>query len=241
MKKLLLVLLISNSVFAQKNVLKFNLSSLLLHNYSVSYERSLSKHTSFLLNGRYMPNETIPYAVKLQSFVTDPGVDVGKFKLGNYAITAELRYYFGKKPQNGFYVAPYVRKNNFEISAPIFIDIQDPVTKISTSNNAQFTGSLSSISGGVLFGIQKQLSKVFVFDLWLIGAHAGYMQGNVLATLSPPINTILQAELSKQIEQAKKDSPIPFDYMVSQDKVNFSTNSLVAGIRGLGFNLGIKF
>ncbi|MEY2792349.1 MAG: hypothetical protein RJA76_341 [Bacteroidota bacterium] len=241
MKKIILLFFISMPLFSQKNALKINLSSLFINNYSISYERALSKHTTVLLNGRFMPNGMIPFADKLNTLVSDPGADFTKFNLGNQAYTIELRYYFGKKAQSGFYMAPYIRKNNFDFAVPISIDIEDPATRISTSNRAQFSGNLSGLSGGLLLGVQKHLSKVFVLDLWIIGAHAGIMKGNVIANLNPSINTLLQAELTKTIEEAKNDSPIPFEFSVSQDKVNFSANSIAPGIRGLGFNLGIKF
>jgi len=240
-KYLIAILLISFGTFAQKNSLKINLSSLLIKNYSISYERALSKHTTILFNGRYMPNGLIPFAEQLKNTSNDPGPDFTKFNLGNTALTMEFRYYLGKKPQNGFYIAPYVRKTNYDFSVPLTLDIEDPTTKISTTNNAIFTGNLSALSGGLLFGIQKHLSKVFVLDFWIVGAHAGLTKGNVIANLNPSINTILQAELAKNLEQAKNDSPIPFDYAISQDKVVFTANSIAPGLRGLGFNLGIKF
>lgn len=241
MKKIILLFLISIPLIAQKNSLKFNLSSLIVKNYSISYERTLSKHTSLLLNGRYMPNGLIPFADQLKNTSNDPGPDFTKFTLGNTAYTAEFRYYFGKKPQNGFYAAPYIRQANFEFAVPMEIEIEDPTTGFVTANKTQFNGNLSSFSGGLLLGIQKHLSKIFVLDLWLVGAHAGITTGKVTASLNPYINTILQAELAKNIEDTKKDSPIPFDYTVSQDKVIFNANSIAPGIRGLGFNLGIKF
>lgn len=243
MKKYLIfgLLCLSKLGFSQKNTLKMNLSSLLVNNYSISYERALGKHTAILLNGRFMPNATIPYGKKLQEVNEDSGIDFSQFNLGNTAYTVEFRYYMGKKAQNGFYLAPYVRKSNFDFSLPMTIEIEDPATNLLTENKAKFAGNISALSGGLMLGIQKHLSKVFVIDIWLIGAHAGVTTGTVTANLNPSINTIMQAELAKTLEEAKNDSPLPFDYSISQDKVIFSANSIAPGVRSLGFNLGIKF
>jgi len=243
MKKYLIfgLLGLSHFGFSQKNAIKMNLSSLLVKNYSFSYERVLGKHTSLLFNGRFMQNGTIPFANEFKNTMEDSGIDFSKFNLGNTAFTMEFRYYLGKKAQNGLYFAPYVRKSNFDFSLPLTIEIEDPATSTLTENKAKFAGNLSALSGGLMLGIQKHLSKVFVLDIWLVGLHAGITTGNVTANLNPSINTIMQVELAKTLEEAKNDSPIPFDYSISQDKVNFSANSVAPGIRGLGFNLGIKF
>lgn len=243
MKRYLILGILSLSLqgFSQKNTLKMNLSSLLVNNYSISYERALGKHTSILMNGRFMPNASIPYGNKLQELIKDSGIDFSQFNLGNTAYTMEFRYYMGKKAQNGFYLAPYVRKSNFDFALPVTIEIEDPATSTITENKAKFTGNLAALSGGLMFGIQKHLSKVFVIDIWLVGAHAGLTTGKVTANLNPSINTILQAELAKTLEEAKNDSPIPFDYSISQDKVIFTANSIAPGVRLLGFNLGITF
>jgi len=242
MKKLLIIFLfISSPNFAQNNSIKFNVSSLLLNNYSVSYEHGFSKHTSFLINARMMPNSVLPFATEIAKASANSGADFTKFKLGNTAYTAEFRYYFGKKIRSGFYIAPYLRKADFDFSVPIEIEIQDPNTLTTTVNKTQFNGKLGGLSGGLLLGIQKHVSKRFVVDIWLIGAQVGKLTGDVTASLNPYINTIMQRELAKKLDQANADSPIPFEYVISQDKVNFKANSLAPGLRGLGLNLGFKF
>ncbi|RVU26994.1 DUF3575 domain-containing protein [Sandaracinomonas limnophila] len=243
MKNTFLLLLFSTSLWAQKNAIKVNLSSLLLKNYSVSYEHYLSKHSTLLLNARIMPNGQIPFASQLQNMKGNStnGPDFNQFNLGNTAFTAEFRYYLGKKPQNGFYFAPYIRKAQYDFSVPLNLDLEDPNTKITQSIKANFSGNYAAISGGLLLGVQKHLSKTFILDIWIVGGQVGNATANVLATLNPYLNTIYQRELSNQLEQASNDSPVPFTYTVSQDKVNISANSLAPGLRGLGFNLGFQF
>jgi hypothetical protein len=242
MKKItLLFCFIPFLMFSQKNALKVNLSSLLLRNYSLSYERTLGKHTSILLNGRYMPKVAIPNNEQFRDALSLESANISELILANTAFTAEFRYYLGKKVNSGFYFAPYARTAKFEANCPIDIDITDPATNISTQNNAYFTGNFNVLSGGLLLGVQKHLSKVFILDIWLVGLQVGNMDAKANIALKPNINTILQRELTNIIEENRQNSPIDFSYSVSQDKVNMQLNTLAPGIRGLGFNLGIKF
>ena len=97
----------SDTIVNSKNFIKFNITSALIKNYSLQYERILSRSISIALNFRMMPETGIPYTDNIFRWfdITDPD-DTGYYRkpiIGNYAITPEIRFYTGKKRYgNGF-------------------------------------------------------------------------------------------------------------------------------------------
>jgi hypothetical protein len=83
----------SNDYAPKKNLVKVNLTSLLLRNYSAQYERVLSKRISVAISYRKMPEGNIPFKSQvlnsLEQDDTETREIVENFKLSNYAITPD--------------------------------------------------------------------------------------------------------------------------------------------------------
>lgn len=126
------------SVSIEKNVLKVNTLSLFLGTGSIFYERKLSDLTSAQLGIAYM------------------GFKLGDTKFTGLILTPEFRIYAKKDAIDGFYIAPYLRYQNFSVK--------------STSDNSK--GTLSSMGGGLLFGRQWITNSGFTMDLFF-GGHYG--------------------------------------------------------------------
>src|SRR5690606_34078277 len=105
-----------NEDFTKNNV-KLNLFALPLKNFSLQYERGLNENISVSMGVRFQPKSKLPFANTLSDLFESDGEEgdatltdfFDNAKAGSWAITPEFRYYFGKQPLNGFYVAPYVR------------------------------------------------------------------------------------------------------------------------------------
>ena len=128
MKKLIIILLATSGCFLakaqtennvstdfKKNIVKLNLFSLPLKNLSLQYERGLNENMSVALGVRFQPKGSIPFQSTIRNSMdtdndtADAGLDfVNNAQISNWAITPEFRYYFGKKPLNGFYIAPFI-------------------------------------------------------------------------------------------------------------------------------------
>lgn len=121
---------------SEQNVLKVNSLSLFLATGSIFYERKLSDGVSGQLGLAYM------------------GVKIQDTKFTGVIITPEVRLYPKKNAIDGFYIAPYLRYQNFTL--------QSGVNK----------GSLSSMGGGLLFGRQWITNSGFTMDLFF-GGHYG--------------------------------------------------------------------
>ena len=123
-------------VAPEKNVLKINSLSLFLATGSVFYERKLSDGTSGQLGLAYV------------------GLKIQDTRFTGIILTPEVRIYPKKNAIDGFYVAPYLRYQNY------------------TLQSGSDRGSLSSIGGGFLFGREWITKSGFTMDLFF-GGHYG--------------------------------------------------------------------
>lgn len=148
MKKILLVMLAillvvpsfsqstEKTSASEKNVLKVNTLSLILGTGSIFYEHKLSDGLSGQLGVAYS------------------GLKLGDTKFSGLILTPEIRLYPKKNAIDGFYIAPYLRYQNFTLSS------------------GGSKGTLSSMGGGLLFGRQWIKKSGFTMDLFF-GGHYG--------------------------------------------------------------------
>lgn len=147
MKKILLVLVAvsllmpikAQEVSESKNVLKVNTLALAVATGSIFYERGFSDALSGQLGVAYL------------------GFKATDTKFTGLILTPEVRFYPKKNAIDGFYVAPYVRYQNFTLK----------------NEPAAAEGTLSSFGGGLLFGRQWITNGGFTMDLFFGGHYGG--------------------------------------------------------------------
>lgn len=221
------------------NIIKVNLSAIVLKNYSLQFERVLNKKFSAALAFRVMPASTLPFKKQILDAVgNDPDTRevVETFKMSNIAITPEFRFYPGKKGYGrGFYLAPFYRYASFKTSQLIF----NYTDGLGGQQSITLSGKLSSNTAGLLLGAQWPLGKMLVLDWWILGPHYGAGNGKFTGLSSQPMNPIEQNDLRTELEN--------LDIPLTRKKVTVDANSATmeldgpwAGIRA-GFSLGIKF
>ncbi len=128
-------LMLSSSVFAQKkNAIKVNIFSPIVRTGSFFYERALSNATS----------------AQLGFFYT--GYKISDTKFSGFGITPEFRFYPSKKEDmKGFYLAPFVRYQNFSL----------------TQDATDSKGTFTSFGGGVLIGGQFLFGNIVTLDMFI--------------------------------------------------------------------------
>ncbi|MEO6228635.1 MAG: DUF3575 domain-containing protein [Ferruginibacter sp.] len=239
----LLFFILSVNAFSQKkdtltgyqknNIIKINLSALVFKNFSFQYERKISRSTTVGVNVHYMPFSKLPFLSSIEKAVDDPDVPVDLIKLGSTGITPEIRFYVGKKGAfHGFYIAPYANYTNYKTDLPIDYDTKTGI----------FNGNVKAITGGILFGAQWNLSKTVYLDWWIIGPAYGSGKGNL--DLNTTLSPTEQTDLRDQIEDLRADAPfdkIIESYTVDANGARIRASGPWAGLRGLGFNIGIRF
>ncbi len=216
-----------------KNEFKVNLSSFVTKGYGLQYERQIGKKFTVALGYSKIPEGKIAFQSVIENLIDDPNVKVGDFKLGTSIITPELRWYFGKKGAfHGFYLAPYGRFSTYTMQVPVsFVSSFDKRT-------ALFNGKINNNTVGLMVGSQFKLSKMLYLDWWIVGASIGSASGNLNAVIA--LNAAEQSNLKRELD----DIDIPFttiESTVNSNGATVTTTGSMAGIRGLGINLGIRF
>lgn len=140
---LILVLLFASNTQTKaqdspQNVVKINILSPILRTASLFYERAISESSS----------------LQLGLFYTGLSIDDTRFR--GFGITPEFRYYLSDKgaPQ-GFFIAPFVRYQNFTLTA------EDEF-----SQSGESKADLNSFGGGLLVGGQWIFKDIISLDVW---------------------------------------------------------------------------
>lgn len=247
MKKVLFILasLTTLQVNAQKliggkNIIKGNLTSFALKNYHLSFERSLNHFMSVSASYRYMPKGSLPLQAIAKKYIDNPAINFDLFQMGNNALTFESRFYLGLQKMSGFYIAPYARFADFDLSVPVeytytpegsFI-APTPITK-----SANLDGLIKSTSYGAYIGLQKQLLTKLVIDIWFIGGHFGSSNGTLNFIAPEKLPTQAVSALQKALDNTKV-SPFEITSKVNQNGATADMKGPWAGFRGLGISLG---
>lgn len=228
-----------NNKTAHPNFIKLNLTGIALKNYSVQYERTLNKKISLAMSFRTMPSTGIPLKSTILKHVNDNDPDTKKtietFKLSNFAITPEVRFYLNKKGYGrGFYIAPFYRYASFKTNTLNF-DYQGN----GTSGTLSLEGKLTSNTGGLMFGAQWFLGKHLSLDWWIFGPHYGSATGNFVGISSKPLTQAEQDDLKQQLN----DLDIPLTkktISVNANGASLKLDGPWAGIRA-AILLGVRF
>lgn len=253
MKKVLFILaaLFTIQVNAQKliggnNIIKGNLTSFALKNYHLSYERSLNHFMSVSASYRYMPKSSLPLQSIAEKYIDNSAINFDLFQMGNNALTFESRFYLGLQKMSGFYIAPYARFAEFDLSVPVeYTYTPDPTVGAIIGNKpitktAGLNGNIKSNSYGAYIGLQKQLLTKLVIDIWFIGGHYGNSNGNLSFIAPEKLPSQAVDALQKTLDDTKVN-PFELKSKVDQNGATADMKGPWAGFRGLGISLGLRF
>lgn len=219
-----------------KNLIKLNLTALPLSTYSIVYERAIGKKTAVGLGLRYFPEGKIPFLSKIEEAIDDEDTNkqLRNFKMSNFALTPEIKFYFGKDVFRGFYIAPFARYAVYSASVPFEYEVDN------VKENIPLNGEIKTFTGGLTFGAQWKLSKMVYLDWFILGPHYGSSKGNIAGnkSLSMDEQDALREEMKKL-----EDSDIPLLNIKTSVDANGARADFSgpwAGIRA-GISLGIRF
>ena len=235
----------SQKLIGGKNILKTNLSADAINNYNLTFEKSINRFISLSVNYKTMPLSTLPLKSIVKQFIDNPNINFDNFKFGNTTITFEGRFYLGLSKMSGFYIAPYIRYGNYDLSVPINYTYtpENPAPNISLPPvpvNANLDGTIRTQSYGAHVGAQFQLLTKLVLDISFIGGHYGTSTGklNFMAPIDFPKPA--QVELQRILDNTKAN-PFSLKSVVNSRGATTDTEGPWAGLRGLGIGLGLRF
>jgi len=217
-----------------KNIIKINLAAIAFKNYTVQYERKIARKMTLAASFRYMPTGSIPFKNIINQYNDDPELErqLDNLQIGNRSFMPEWRFYVGKKGAfRGFYFAPYASIARYETS--LLFEYEDR----GVTETIPMSGTVNTLSGGLLLGAQWKLSKAVYLDWWIIGPSYGKADGTISGqkTLSPEDQQAIRGELDGL------DFPLTdFTYDVNNNGASVFFKGPWAGVRG-GLCIGIRF
>jgi hypothetical protein len=229
-----------NEADAAKNFIKLNLTSALVKNYSLQYERVLSKSISAALSFKMMPESGLPFPDNIISMakIDDPKAKdaIRNLVVSDFTVTPEIRFYTGKKKYGrGFYFSLFYRYGRFEMDdADVTFegDLEEDI-------ELNLSGNVTSHTGGFMIGTQWALGEHMCLDWWILGPHFGVSSGDVIGLSSVP----LTEEEQQDVEDELNDIDIPMfnqTVNVTADKATMDFTGPWGGLR-TGLSLGIRF
>jgi hypothetical protein len=235
----------SQSLIGGNNIIKANLTAYALGNFGLTYERHIAPHLTLSLGINKMPNRSLPFMNEIKDKFSSSYINYENSSVSNLSITPELRFYI-LGGMRGFYLAPYARYTSMNLHVPLHYSTI--INGNTVKEDATFSGTITSTSGGLMIGTQHQLFKKVVIDIWIVGAHYGSCSGDLNATYKPtnPNNSTITSEEKSTLQSAINSiNPSPFNV---SGKVNptaptaeIKVSGPWAGIRALGINVGIRF
>lgn len=235
----LFFLLLPAFAMAQKNAIKVSLSSLALRNYHFQYERKIVSKLTVNLAFRTMPKGKLPWQDQLVKYagLDNDNIELGRFSIGNTAFTVEPRIYLSKKAMKGFYIGPYARWASFDLALPFNVKYND--ISGNHTDPVDFTGKVTSFSGGLKIGTQFSIAKRIALDICWIGGHFGSSKGdlNFKGDLSNPAKKSAVENTLQNFDP----SPFKIKYTVTNTGAQIQSDGPWAGFSGLSVSLGIKF
>ena len=102
----------ANTPLKGRNLIKFNVSGILLNTYDLQYERVLNKKQSIALTVGIAPNVPLPFKSTLISDFggnEDAKRAIQTTVFTRYTATLEYRFYFSGHAPRGLYFAPFLR------------------------------------------------------------------------------------------------------------------------------------
>ena len=216
------------------NIFKINVPALFLKNISFQYERKSGTKNSFAIAVRYRPKSTMPFKSTVEKLIDQPAVRVDLFKMGNFGITPEYRFYFGKRaaPQ-GFYIGPFISYNHYNADIPI--------NYMSDTKTGVFKGGINTFTAGFQIGAQWKLSEKINLDWWIVGPNYGISKGDFL--YDTPLSYDEQGSLELELFSLMIGTTpqIIKSYKINDNGASFVVDGPWAGIRAMGINIGYRF
>ncbi|MDP3469472.1 MAG: DUF3575 domain-containing protein [Daejeonella sp.] len=221
------------SIDSGNSLVKLNLLSLPLRNFSLAYEHKIGRKVTAGLGLRIMPKGGLPMRSSISNLIDDPDTDrqLDNFKTGNVAFTPEIRFYMGKQAMRGFYLAPFARISSYTAEMPFEFDVNG------VTQTMPLSGKLNTFTGGLLLGAQWKLGGKVYLDWWMLGPQYGSSNG--LLDGKKALNAQEQQELRNELQ----DIEIPFAETTTTVDANGARLDIKgpwAGLRA-GLCLGIRF
>lgn len=225
-------------IIDRPNVAKLNVLGLGVGTFSAQYERALPGKFSFAASVNLRPKGGLPLRGFFDNFI-DPGDTISNSvlrdsRVSHFALTPEVRYYFGRKPLSGFYTALYARYASSDFSVAYTYTSGTKVYPVGLKARG------TSVGIGLLAGAQFNLSQRLVLDWWIAGASINRTAFEVKGRAN--LTEVNQEDRDKAEETLEGDDILngAFDVTVSDYGGSARGKMTLPGFR-TGLCIGLRF
>jgi len=178
----------------KKNIVKFNLTGLILKSAGFQYEHKIGRKTSLSLGLIYRPKATWFLSNYYDTTSASTGYSqeskfmIASSRLRSFILTPEFRYYLGRQAPSGLYLAAFarVKSNKKQFSYHYYDDVN--LVQRSALGNLNET----MIGVGILFGYQLVTRKRLTIDCWFLGPWIGNQHVKLLSNVNTSSISSLQ-------------------------------------------------
>jgi len=223
------------------NVVKLNLSGLIIKSVGLQYERKTSRKTSFALGVIYRPKSSWFLSKFFDTTTLSTGYSqetksmLASSKYRSFMVTPEFKYYLGRQAPHGLYLSAFLRykSDRTDFNYHYYEDI-NPNQQIGLASLKE-----TMIGGGILFGYQLVTSKRLTIDFWFVGPWIGNRHVN----LSSKVNTANISELQQKFIAQDMKPLFGKEHEIYWDKTGIATtfNYFDFSARFVGINIGYSF
>lgn len=167
--------LVNLKSYGQKNVVKLNLLSLPIRNFYASYERVLSDKKSISIGLAFMPSRSMLFKGSFSDNSSQGENRWESLTMSGFSVTPEFRFYTARRKEapRGFYIAPYVKYQNFGVKGKYTEEYYDNDYKRDNTATFDLKGTYSLFALGCQFGVQWLISDRVSIDWSFIGIGVG--------------------------------------------------------------------
>lgn len=227
------------------NVVKLNMSSLLLRSLSLQYERKLNRSKSFAMGIIYRPNFSTPILNVLMkdTAFTASAETLFMLRSSRYKalmLTPEFRFYFKRKAPRGLYLAPFLRYKYETLTADY--RYQETGAGSAALKTATYKNQINTFGAGILFGLQILTKKRMTIDFWFLGPWVGMEYINNSSKINTSgLNEYDRAYIESSTESYNNALGFSNQYSWSGSGFSNKSNGFTFGARMIGINVGYSF
>ncbi|WP_437920249.1 DUF3575 domain-containing protein [Sphingobacterium sp. LRF_L2] len=229
----------------QKNIAKLNLLPLTTGTFAFEYERAIAQKFSLGAMLSYRPsNLTVPFFTVWGEWMASGNEDLytalKKAKEGAFSGAIEGRFYpMQRGLMRGFYIAPYVKYAQYDLSFPFKISLDLSELEYNTIDNVDTRGDLSILTAGVGVGFQFKIWENIRLDWRVAAVGYGSAKGDLTGRAERKLNPEEQQYLREQLDDLGDFSLIE-EKIVNEDGVFIKANGGWTGVR-TALSVGYQF
>ena len=255
---LILVLITSLNVVAQKNVFKVHTLPFVWGEMRLGYERVLTSKLALQFNyGTFYGNKIPSPIYETSSVETYFNTQPIKNKLSGFSTSIDLRIYTKSEAPTRFYIAPYIKYNKYNVTASASFEYSADTSEYNQLNQHQqsvggyqngnyhydvtgtLDGTIYQFGAGASIGFQFLIAKAFIIDLNFFGLGVEYNKVN--ADLTTNVRGVDYEKWLPYVRDEVEDIPYIGDNIeltAEQDRIKMKAPIVMPTFRasiGIGF------